>query len=171
MAFKRRSDNWNSQEEWDKMTTQKELFAKLKARGPQQASDDRPPLAPFIKFRNEGEPIQGEVIDTFVTTAWDPKTKAKALDKNGNEVPQLTVTLKLHTDKGEVREDGKRRDPVQGETVRQGFTNDLLWKLQAALEEQGLEELPNGAVIASVWEGKFGNTNARDHKVIVKVAE
>lgn len=160
--------------EEEKMTTQKELLAQLKNRAA-VSGDNKEPLPPFVRFRLEGDSIQGVVKDVFITTAWSPRTKSVMLDKQGNEVPQMNVTLELAHDAW-IKEAGKFVEVKAGTLVRQGFSMDLLWKLSDALDELGLDELPVGAIIASKWEGMFVNkagevTSARDHKVIVKVAE
>lgn len=160
------------------MTTQKELFASLKGRSTSTSAEgEREPLPPFIKYVMQGDTIQGVVVDTYVTTAWNPKEKAPQKDKNGDEVPQLNITLKLTHNGGKVKdENGGERPALAGETVRQSFSNDLLWKLNDSLQELGLDEVPVGLIIASRWEGMFVNskgetTRAREHKVITKVAE
>lgn len=131
------------------MATQMELLKALRAKAP-AAQEDRPA---WIKFSAQNEPIQGIVKEVYATTVYDPNTKSAALDKQGNEKPQLTVTLEL--------EDGTLR--------RQAFQGDLLWKLSDALEELGLEELPVGALVGSAWIGMWNNTRAREHTVKVKV--
>lgn len=138
----------------DILTTQKELFNQLKNRGGASKSDE--PLPPFIKFNAMGDVIQGVVVDTYVTKAWDPVNKAAQKDKNGDEIPQLNVTLQM-----------------EAGVFRQSFQGDLLWKLGAALSDLGLDELPKGAIVASKWESMFEKngvkTRAREHAVIVKV--
>ena len=154
------------------MTTQKELFEQLKNRSAAASSGEREAFPPFVRFEVQGDVIQGVVLDTYVTKAYDPSTKSAAKDKNGNEVPQLNVTLELNHDGGIVKgEDGRNRQAKAGEKVRQAFANDLLWKLGGALGELGIDELPVGAVVASKWEGQFNGGRAREHAVIVKVGE
>jgi len=158
------------------MTTQAELFKKLKDRAASSQPDgDKPKLPEFIKFRKEGDVIQGTVIETFVTKVWDPANKTAAKDKNGDEIPQLNVTLEVKTG-GKIKEDGIERATNEGEIVRMSFANDLLWKLGSALEELGLDELPVGAAVAAKWTGAYVTpagvvTRAREHDVRVKVAE
>lgn len=134
------------------MTTQAELLKSLRNRKASASSDDAKPEA--IGFKNQGDKIQGIVKEVQAGTVWDRITKAPKKDKNGNEIPQLVLTLEL--------EDGTLR--------RQFFANDLLWKLSDALEELGLEEVPIGAIVGSAWIGMWNNTLAREHVVKIKVA-
>lgn len=136
------------------MTTQAELFAKLKGSA---GTGERKELPPFIKFEGQNMPIQGVVQDVFVTKEWDPNTRSARLDKNGKEKDQINLTLKL--------EDGR--------VVRQGFAGNLLFKLMEAVFEAGLEEVPVGALVGSAWTGMWQNPNggrsAREHTVKIKV--
>ena len=153
------------------MTTQAELFKKLKERGAQAQGDDKPALPKFVKFVKDGDFIQLKVTETYVTKAHDPSKNAPAKDKNGNEVPQLNLTGEIMAG-GKIKgDDGIERATVEGELVRMSFSNDLLWKLGDALEELGLEEVPVGAVVAAKWDGMFGNTRARNHVVKVVAPE
>lgn len=138
------------------MTTQAELLKSLR----QKKETVGEPLPEFIAFGGaKGQPmgtvIQGVVTEVFVTSVWDGKKKARKLDAQGNEIPQLTITLQMA--------DGTKR--------RQGFAQDLLWKLSAALEEHGLEEVPIGWEIASQWAGMVelkSGYEAKDHIVQVR---
>jgi hypothetical protein len=140
------------------MTTQADLFKKLQAGGNTGNGAPRPE---FIKFTEQNVPIQGVVKEVYVGTEYNPDTRGPRLDKAGNPLPQVTLTLEL--------EDGTLR--------RQGFAGDLLRKLSRALQDQGLEEVPIGALVGSAWTGwwqrevdgvKVGR-QAREHVVKVKV--
>lgn len=153
------------------MTTQADLFKKLKERGAQSQGDDKPALPKFVKFKGDGDFIQILVKEAFATVAYDPSTKSAAKGKDGNEIPQLNLTGEIMAG-GKVKgDDGIERATIEGEVLRMSFANDLLWKLGAALEELGLDEVPVGAVVAAKWDGMFGNTRARNHIVKVVVPE
>lgn len=135
------------------MVTQAELFKSLKQKGTASST----PLPDFIGFKQEGQLIRGIVTDVYVTTVWDKVAGGPKKDKNGNDVPQLNITLKME----------------DGELKRQSFANDLLWKLTAALEALGLEEVPIGYELASKWTGMHppkttGGYSARDHQVGIR---
>lgn len=144
--------NMTEQEKEEYMTTQAELFKRL-----QQNSGEKKELPPFIKFEGENKPIQGIVQEVYVGTEYDPQTRSARKDKNGNDRPQITLTLKL--------EDGR--------VVRQGFSGNLLFKLSQALQEAGLEEVPIGTLVGSAWTGMWtppnGGRAAREHTVKIKV--
>jgi hypothetical protein len=155
MAFKRRT--YETEEE--RVTTQAELFASLK----KKVASNSEPLPEFIAFGGKnglpmGSVIKGVVREIYVTSVWDGKRKARKLDKYGNEIPQLNLTIELS--------DGTKR--------RQGFFQDLLWKLTAALETLGLEEVPLGIEIASSWVSNKeldSGYEAREHVVQLRQPE
>lgn len=157
MAFVRKSRT--DQEIEDILTTQKELFERLKQQGSKGSSSDEP-LPKFIKFTGQGAPIQGVVQSVWVGSEYDPENKRAAVDKNGNEIPQITLTIKLTQDYADAK---------AGDVRRQGFSRDMLRKLSAALEENNLDEVPTGWEIASAWVGMWenprGGRSAREHAV------
>lgn len=147
-------DKMLSQTEEERMTTQAELFKRLQQSA---GSGEKKELPPFVKFEGQNIPIQGIVKEVYVGKEWDPQLKGPAKDKNGNEKPQINLTLEL--------EDGR--------VVRQGFAGNLLFKLGQALQEAGLDEVPVGALVGSAWTGMWeppnGGRKAREHTVKIKV--
>lgn len=146
--------NMTEQEKEERMTTQAELFKRLRQGS---SSGEKKDLPPFIKFEGQNKPIQGIVKEVYVGSEWDPNLNAPAKDRNGNEKPQVILTLEL--------EDGR--------LVRQGFAGNLLYKLNEALQVEGLDEVPVGALVGSAWTGMWtnprGGRSAREHTVKIKV--
>ncbi len=134
------------------MATQEEFFAKL---GQARKSDT--PLPDFVKFPEKNVPHQGVVTDVFATTEYDPANRTSKKDKDGNEKPQLNVTIK--------KEDGS--------LWRIGFKGNMLYELRIQMAELDLSSIPVGALIGvawtSDWEPPNGGYKAKEYTVKLKV--
>lgn len=135
------------------MATQEEFFKSLgQAR---RSSDD--PLPDFVKFPEMNTAHQGVVTDVYVTTEYDPSIRGPKKDKDGNDKPQLNVTIKKS----------------DGTLWRIGFKGNMLFELRAVMGELDLSSVPIGALIGvawtSNWEPPNGGYKAKQYTVKLKL--
>lgn len=151
------------------MTTQsqEEFWASL---GQGNSEKNEKPLAPILRFSAMNKPIQGTVLDVYMTTEKGFNGAPDPTDKNGNPRPMMVLTLKLVSEYTGM-EKGEVIQLKAGDEGRVFLKTDLLWKTRDAMAAVNLSSLPVGALWGGAWvdQEQLSNGTAKRHKVQVKV--
>lgn len=131
--------------------TQEEFFASLA-----KPAEDRP-KAKTLKFPEMNVPQQGRVVEVYPTTERGFGPEPDPVDKNGNPKPMLIITV----------------EQADGELGKIFYKGSLLYSLTRVIAEQGLKEVPVGAMIGSAWTSNkpFNGFQAKQYTTKLAVQE